>query len=389
MRIRPTAGLGALVVTFLMFGAFYSRMRDPRGQTRTYYVAADPVDWDYAPAGLDVMMGHPLDSSLFAIRNGPDTAFARVMRKAIYREYTDSSFTTLKARPPEWEHLGIMGPVFRGAVDDTIVVVFRNNTHFPASMHPHGVFYDKRSEGAMYDDGSQGDDKHDDGVPPGEVHHYVWPIPERAGPGPADPTSIVWAYHSHHDERRDVYSGLIGAMIVTARGQANPDGSPRGIDREFISLFAAFDENTTHYSAENRRRFTGDTIVVGPAGPVRFFDFGYHTINGLMFGNQPLSSMRMQEGDRVRWYVLSSTGFNDFHTPHWHGGTVLIDQKRTDVADLGGPLLMVTADLEADNPGIWMFHCHFAEHMVEGMGTRFEIVARGAAPVAAAAVAPH
>jgi hephaestin len=383
MRIRPAAGISAIVIALLVSGAFYSQLRDPRAQSRIYYVAADSVDWDYAPAGIDVMMGHPLDSTVFAVTNGPDSAFARVMRKAIYREYTDSSFTVLKPRPPEWEHLGILGPVFRGVVGDTIVVVFRNNTHFPASVHPHGVFYDKNSEGAIYEDGTVGNDKHDDGVPPGEVHRYVWPIPERAGPGPGDPSSIMWAYHSHHDERRDVYTGLIGALIVTARGQANPDGSPRGIDREFVSLFAAFDENTTHYEGANRFAYTGDTIASTARGPVLFFGFGYHTINGLMFGNLPVESMRMQEGDKVRWYLFSSTGFNDFHTPHWHGGTVLIGQKRTDVADLGGPLIMVTADLEADNPGVWMFHCHFAEPMVEGMGARFEIVARGAAPIAA------
>ncbi|MGO9845948.1 MAG: multicopper oxidase domain-containing protein, partial [Methylocella sp.] len=35
-------------------------------------------------------------------------------------------------------------------VGDTITVVFRNNTRFPVGIHPHGVFYDKASEGAHY-----------------------------------------------------------------------------------------------------------------------------------------------------------------------------------------------------------------------------------------------
>jgi len=51
----------------------------------------------------------------------------KVYKKALYREYTDSTFSELKPRPPEWEHLGIMGPLMRGAVGDTFRVVFRNN----------------------------------------------------------------------------------------------------------------------------------------------------------------------------------------------------------------------------------------------------------------------
>jgi len=31
-------------------------------------------------------------------------------------------------------------------------VVFRNKVVFPFSIHPHGVFYDKNNEGALYAD---------------------------------------------------------------------------------------------------------------------------------------------------------------------------------------------------------------------------------------------
>ena len=36
----------------------------------------------------------------------------------------------------------------------------------------------------------------------------------------------MWMYHSHTDETRDVNTGLLGVMLVTARGMARPDGSP-------------------------------------------------------------------------------------------------------------------------------------------------------------------
>jgi hypothetical protein len=57
---------------------------------------------------------------------------------------------------PEWEHLGVMGPLIRGVVGDTLLVTFKNmlpaGSH-AVSMHPHGVLYDKNSEGSPYADG--------------------------------------------------------------------------------------------------------------------------------------------------------------------------------------------------------------------------------------------
>jgi hypothetical protein len=71
--------------------------------------------------------------------------------KAVYREYTDASFTRLKPRPPEWQHLGLVGPILQAEVGDTIKVVFKNNA-------THGVFYKKDSEGAGYNDDTSGAD---------------------------------------------------------------------------------------------------------------------------------------------------------------------------------------------------------------------------------------
>src|SRR5215213_9913159 len=31
------------------------------GETRTYYIAADPVDWDYAPNGISEISGKPFN----------------------------------------------------------------------------------------------------------------------------------------------------------------------------------------------------------------------------------------------------------------------------------------------------------------------------------------
>jgi hypothetical protein len=90
-------------------------------------------------------------------------------------------------------------------------------------MHAHGVFYAKDSEGAPY----AGMSPESTGlVAPGRAHTYTWVVPERAGPGPDDGSSITWLYHSHNYEPKDVNAGLIRPIVITARGMARPDGSP-------------------------------------------------------------------------------------------------------------------------------------------------------------------
>ena len=384
MRPRFLAVAALIAIpTALMIGA---ALTADSGVTRVYYVAADEVEWHYVPTGENALTGDS-PGDVYRIRGIRDTIIALTMTKAVYREYTDSTFSEQKPPPPEWQHLGLIGPVFRAEVGDTIVVVFQNHTRHPVSMHPHGVIYDKNSEGAPYSDGTNL--KHDDGVPTGDTHRYVWPVPERAGPGPRQPNSIVWPYHSHTSEVEDVNAGLIGAMIITRRGWADAEGRPTDVDREFVMMFGGQIENTTHYFKENLARYGVDTTDVGPSGPTLssppvpgsafFHFFGYTSINGFMYGNLPLDAMTMDEGARVRWYLFSSTSFEDFHTPTWHGNTVLINRRRTDVADLSGPLLMLTADMVADNPGTWQFHCHFAEHMKGGMTSRYRVRPRGTA----------
>ncbi|MGA8762408.1 MAG: multicopper oxidase domain-containing protein, partial [Candidatus Sulfotelmatobacter sp.] len=350
------------------------------GKVHTYYVAADEVEWDYAPYGLNKMMntefeGYPKDF----VERGPHR-IGKVYRKAIYREYTDESFTTSKPRPPEWEHAGILGPILRAEVGDTIRVVFKNNATHPTSVHAHGVFYAKDSEGASYDDGTSGNDKADDDVQPGSTHVYTWQVPERAGPGPGDPSSLVWLYHSHGNKALE--SGLIGAIIITARGMSGPSGRPRDVDREFVSLFMLFDENTSWYLDHNIQTYASDPkgvkklefVPADDTGTFSLSGTGFaavnikSTINGYIFGNGPMMSMK--KGEHVRWYLLTmGEGFN-FHTPHWHGNVVVDHGKHTDVILLG-PAQMETVDMIPDDPGTWLFHCHLEDHMEMGMMTMY------------------
>ena len=352
------------------------------GKVHTYYVAADEVEWDYAPSGLNKMMGMPFEGYAKVFVEQGSHRIGKVYRKAIYREYTDESFTKLKPRAPEWEHAGILGPILRGEVGDTLRVVFKNNATRAYSMHPHGVFYNKDSEGSSYDDGTSGNDKADDNVAPGQTHLYTWQIPERAGPGPGDPSSVMWLYHSH--STKDVESGLVGMIIVTRRGMAGPDGKPKDVDREFVSLFMIFNENTSWYLDHNIQAYTSDPKGVNKAefipadneGTFSATGTGFAaanfkgTINGYIFSNLPM--MTMKKGERVRWYLATIGEGVNFHTPHWHGNVVVSGGQRTDVVSLS-PAQMLTVDMVPDDPGIWLYHCHIDEHMDMGMVAMYKV----------------
>ena len=350
------------------------------GRTRIHYIAADEVVWDYAPQGQNVITGRAFQGmEELWTKRGP-TEIGTRYRKALFREYTDGSFNTLKPRPAEWEHLGLLGPMIHAEVGDSIRIVFRNNASHPFSMHPHGVFYDKNSEGAIYDDGTAGGDKQDDGVPPGGTYTYVWLATERAGPSPGEPSSVLWMYHSHVDESKDVNSGLIGPLVVTAKGKAKPDGSPRDADREIVVAFAEMDENLSWYIDDNIKEFALEPEKVRKAMGPSFIDpFGItnlkESINGFIYGNGSLPAINV--GDRVRWYVMSTTNF-ELHAPHWHGNVVVAQHMRTDVLNLG-TMGMIVAEMTADNPGTWLFHCHIEPHMTAGMATRFMVGPRVAA----------
>lgn len=102
-----------------------------------------------------------------------------------------------------------------------------------------------------------------------------------------------------------------------------------------------------------------------------------HSINGFIFGN--LKGLIFPYGSKVRWHVLEMGNEVDLHTPHWHGKTVELGKlgpftrQRTDVIALL-PAQMVSADMRADNPGEWLFHCHVADHIDAGMVTTYQIL---------------
>jgi hypothetical protein len=347
-------------------GKFFGKAPDP-ARTRHYYIAAEPQLWDYAPAGRDVICGKPLPPAVVAQRNGS---------KIRYVQYTDDSFTTKVLGETR---LGLLGPVLRGKVGDFVAITFINRAGTPLSMHPHGLKYDKDSEGSYY----QPKPGRGAAVGSGAKFTYVWQLDEASGPSPGEPSSKAWLYHSHVASDEEVDRGLVGFIIVTDPNRARTDGTPTDVDREMAALFMIHDESGVGAAIKEAAEHGNLGMTTSPLTWTQIQEANArgsrYAINGFIFGNTP--GLEMNEGEHVRWYLFALGSEQDFHTAHWHGLRVLEEgRRRTDVVELL-PATMKVADMVADNPGTWLFHCHVAEHMMDGMFARVIVHPKGSAGV--------
>ncbi len=97
-----------------------------------------------------------------------------------------------------------------------------------------------------------------------------------------------------------------------------------------------------------------------------------YTVNGNAYPEIPAQLVSF--GDLVKFTIVAR-GY-EAHPMHPHGHHVLV-LSRNGVPASGSPLWMDTFEvrpgevwevaLRADNPGIWMDHCHNLRHAAEGM----------------------
>lgn len=86
-------------------------------------------------------------------------------------------------------------------------------------------------------------------------------------------------------------------------------------------------------------------------------------INGAPYGqNEPIL---IEEGDRVRLDLMNMTMMT--HPMHIHCHTFALPNGPRKDTVLVTPMSSVSVDLQADNPGSWMTHCHNVYHGEAGM----------------------
>ncbi|XP_035242447.1 hephaestin-like protein 1a [Anguilla anguilla] len=347
--------------------------------TRTYYIGIKEETWNYAPSGKNLITGKPVVED----KHAPDflqqgqRRIGSVYKKAIYKEFTDLNYDQ-EILKPDW--LGFLGPVLRAEVDDVIVVHLKNFASRPYSLHPHGVFYEKDSEGALYPDGTTGRLKHDDAVSPGENYTYTWIVKPEYAPTDGDANCLTWVYHSHGDAPRDIYSGLIGALLTCKKGTLlQKSGHPTRLDRtdvdkDFFLMFSVVDENLSWYLEENIETFCSDPAGVDPEDKDFQKSNKMHAINGYVFGNLPGIEVCLNRN--VSWHLFGMGNEMDIHSAYFHGHTVLDRGHRTDVLSLF-PATFVTAEMIPRTTGKWMLSCQVNDHIQAGMQAFYQVSACG------------
>ncbi|XP_031232290.1 ceruloplasmin isoform X3 [Mastomys coucha] len=326
---------------------------------KTYYIAAVEVEWDYSPSrDWEKELHHLQEQNVSNVFLDKEEFFiGSKYKKVVYREFTDSTFREQVKRRPEDEHLGILGPPIHADVGDKVKVVFKNMATRPYSIHAHGV----KTESSTV-------------VPtlPGEVRTYIWQIPDRSGAGSEDSPCIPWAYYSTVDRVKDLYSGLIGPLIVCRKSYVKVFNPIKKM--EFFLLFLVFDENESWYLDDNIKIYSEHPEKVNKDNEEFIESNKMHAINGKMFGN--LQGLTMHVKDEVNWYVMGMGNEIDLHTVHFHGHSFQykhMGMYSSDVFDLF-PGTYQTLEMFPQTPGTWLLHCHVTDHVHAGMATTYTVL---------------
>nr|XP_033804588.1 coagulation factor V [Geotrypetes seraphini] len=333
-------------------------LRSPKGKKRTYYIAAEEINWDYS--GLK-KRHDKFDS---------DTS-GNMYKKVVFRSYLDGSFQKLKVQGEYEEHLGISGPVIRAEVEDVIQVLFKNNASRPYSLHAHGVSYEKSSEGASYDDDSPDWLKKDDSVQPGETYIYIWYANRRSGPGENEsPACKTWAYYSAVNPEKDIHSGLIGPLLICRSGTLDQDSYRPQDAREFTLLFMTFDETKSWYFEKYPKKTCTETSRT-PSDA--FGCHKFHAINGRTYN---LQGLKMYENETVRWHLINMGDPKDIAIVHFHGQT--LTEKHSRETQHGVYTLLpgsfATVEMKPSKAGLWLLDCELGDYQQAGMQTKFLVI---------------
>ncbi|KFQ45995.1 Coagulation factor VIII [Nestor notabilis] len=329
--------------------------------TWTHYIAAEEMDWDYAPekpVSLDRNM-----TSLF-LEAGPQRIGSRY-KKVMFVEYEDATFK--KRKVSDQLDKGILGPVIKGEVGDQFKIVFRNLASRPYNIYPHGLTSVKPYH-AMKP--SQDKDVKDIPIPPGQSFTYSWKVTTEDGPTQADPRCLTRFYYSSIDPVRDTASGLIGPLLICFKKSMDQRGNQMMSDRTRFVLFSVFDENHSWYLEENIRRFCTDAAHVDIQDPQFYASNVMHTINGFVFDNLEL---KLCLHEVVYWYVLSVGAQTDFLSIFFSGNTFKRNMVFEDVLTLF-PFSGETVFMSLEKPGVWMLGCLNPDYRDRGMRAKFTVL---------------
>ncbi|CAL8264274.1 unnamed protein product [Lota lota] len=322
----------------------------PQPTIRHFYIAAVEIGWDY-------VFVHDAESTSEQRLRSKDVPQKYI--KAVYREYTDSTYSTPTPRPA-WA--GIQGPVIHARAGDRLVVHFKNLASEPFSISPVGIAYWKQYEGAGYEDSTAGQEKQDDAVSPGGYYEYVWDISAKDGPTSSDPECLTYSYSSQVDTVRDVNSGLVGALLICKSSAFGDDGQRKSPG--FVLLFAVFDEAKSWYGEVGEKRMR--ERYRKSSGQKQ-----YHTINGYI--NSTLPGLTMcQNQKNVFWHLIGVGTAPEIHSIQFQDHSLQVMSHRKLNMEMT-PMTFTTAEMRPTTQGRFLISCQIHAHKDAGMSAVFSV----------------
>ncbi len=251
-----------------------------------------------------------------------------------------------------WAYNGqVPGPEIRVREGDRVRITLTNHLPVGTTIHWHGLDVPPEMDGPAGLNQAP--------VESGQRFTYDWI---------ATPAGTRW-YHSHTDVATQVMLGLYGSLIVEPK-----DWDPDRYDRDYTYILSEWDnELTPEVAAGKAPRGPRDpTLRGGELGTDEFL------MNGQI--HEAIPPIAVAEGDRVLIRLINAgTLAHPFHT-HGHsfrivatdGNPVPEGAQLTKDTVLIAPGERYDLAFEADNPGVWMAHCHIENHAANGMMTVIE-----------------
>uniref|UniRef100_A0A2I2YY20 Coagulation factor V n=1 Tax=Gorilla gorilla gorilla TaxID=9595 RepID=A0A2I2YY20_GORGO len=316
-----------------------------------YFIAAEEVIWDYAPvipANMDKKYrSQHLDN--FSNQIG------KHYKKVMYTQYEDESFTKHTVNPNMKED-GILGPIIRAQVRDTLKIVFKNMASRPYSIYPHGVTFSPYEDEVNSSFTSGRNNTMIRAVQPGETYTYKWNILEFDEPTENDAQCLTRPYYSDVDIVRDIASGLIGLLLICKSRSLDRRGIQRAADIEQQAVFAVFDENKSWYLEDNINKFCENPDEVKRDDP-KFYEsnimsnFTLSAINGYV--PESITTLGFCFDDTVQWHFCSVGTQNEILTIHFTGHSFIYGKRHEDTLTLF-PMRGESVTVTMDNVGTWM-----------------------------------
>jgi FtsP/CotA-like multicopper oxidase with cupredoxin domain len=204
------------------------------------------------------------------------------------------------------------GPMIRVKEGDRVRVTLTNDLPESTAIHFHGLELPVEMDGVPFITQPP--------VKPGESFTYEFTVPN----------SGSHMYHSHHNAAKQVAMGLLGAFIVEPK-------SPRAIERADVDYTMILNDGMHGYTL-NGKGFPATEPIKAKLGQkvrIRFMN------EGMMIHPMHLHGMHMTVIDKDGWPQPAP----------WKCDTLNIAPgERWDVI------------VNANNPGVWAFHCHILPH---------------------------